>query len=259
MTITNPNPNYKNIDIYLKNLETVLYKVDKLDELTIDNSNLLSKKAPLGYFSFFTNYWTTDDTEKIKASLLHMLSSINKDRKSFDKTSTNIKISDSEIRALITNKFVPAGEKFFNPICLWRMKNIQNILAPKLKELREMKQSAIEESKKNVDSKKEVKDPKTEFYDKNPEYKMDVAVQKANLMCLLKIGIDINDKGATGSTIVSWFGRKKIAIFKPENRHVFLTEVISNQWKYMMGWQISHFKNANDAQPKAEVAAHILA
>lgn len=258
MTITNPTPNHENIDIHLKNLETVLFKVDKLDELTIDSSDLLSKKAPPGYFSFITNYWSTDDTEKIKTSLLQMLSSINKDRKSFEKTSTNIKIRDSEIRALITNKFVPAGESFFNPICLWRMKNIQNILAPRLKELREKKQSAIEESR-NVDSEKGLTDPKTEFYNNNPDYKMDVAVEKANLMFLLKIGIDINDKGATGSTIISWFGRKKIAIFKPENRHVFLTEIISNQWKYMMGWQISHFKNANDAQPKAEVAAHILA
>lgn len=275
MTIADSTPNSTNSvinsEIHLNNLETVLLKVDSLDELAIDSSNQMIKKEPPGTWSFITDWWAVDQSQQVRECLLEMLSQVNKDRESFSETSTGKKILDSEIKVLITEKFIPAGERYFDPLCLWRLKNIQNILAPKLKELRESKQTALKEifSRKKIpefnteddsySEKKALKRAKQIFYKENPDYKMEVSIAKAELMYLLKIGTDINDKGATGSTIVSWFGKKKIAIFKPEDKQQFISEVLTNQFKYLMGWQISHFKKALNAQPKAEVAAHIIA
>ncbi len=275
MTITDQTPNSTSskisTEIHLRNLETLLLKVDNLSEVSIGKSSQFSKKEPPGYFSWIADYWAVDNSEEVRESILKMLSAINKDRESFSQTSAGKKILDSEIRVLITEKFIPAGEHFFDPLCLWRMKTIQNILAPKLKELRESKLLTLEEifSRKKIsefdrehetfDCKKALKKAKQIFYEEYPEYKMKISIAKAELMYLLKIGTDINDKGATGSTIVSWFGKKKIAIFKPEDKQQFISEVLTNQFKYIMGWQISHFKKALNAQPKAEVAAHIIA
>ena len=75
------------------------------------------------------------------------------------------------------------------------MRNIQNILVPKLQKLRLKKE--------------EIGFKKTEIY------KMKKAVAKAKLMFMLKLGITVN-KGCSGSLLISWFNLKKIGIFKAE-------------------------------------------
>jgi hypothetical protein len=269
MTITTSTPDSL-VEVHLRNLETVLLRVDTMDELTIDESNVLSKKEAPGYFSFITDYFTTNESEKIRHSIEHMLYEINTDRETYGQYKDGKEILDGEIKVLITEKFIPAGEGFFNPHCLVRMKNIQNILVPKLKDLRERKNSSLEKILKNKDitefnredinysEKKALKKAKQLYLNEYPNYKMEIAIAKAELMFLLRIGTNIN-KGATSSIIVSWFGKKNIGIFKPEISNQTWQNLFVNYFKYQMGMQISHLKTARMAQPKAEVAAHILA
>lgn len=259
-------------DCHKNNLEVLLSGVNTLHELSI-NEGKLSKREGGSYFYIDITYWTgywAGDTPKIKTAILEMLLDIDRNRgeKKYSQYSDGRKLRDADIKALIIDKFLPAGESYFSPYSLWRRKNIHAILLPSLGALRKQKQDYIDTELEKQKILRNDKDPfyasklmriKEEYYKKFPSHKMDIAIDKAELMFLLKIGMNCNAKGATRSMVISWFGKKNIGIFKPECDSQVSFDAAINFFKHMAGFQVSHFKDALNAQPKAEVAAHIIA
>lgn len=231
------------IDIQSLNLRKLILAKDSLANLNINRENGNFYFPTEGYFYGLTNKLTlgylagSEGDDRVKNAILEIFSSVNNN--SNTKILEKAKVEESEIKSLIFERLLGI-ERIFHPVSLSSQKNIQNMLSENLKTLRANKKEFIE--KHSLE-----------------EYKMKMAIAKAELMYDLKIGWETN-KGSTGSIIIKWFGyvSKPIAIFKPESTSNTLSTIISFFKDRFVSLQESYLKTAQMARPSAEVAAHIF-
>jgi len=221
-----------NLTISQKNFETLLFGGEDTTNLGVDASGEIFYQKPLGWTSWLTSFNTPDTSRVTRIAIERMLTDLNEHWGDFRLTGDR-EIQSEEIRHVVFEKLGATPEKLFNRCCLFHMKNLQNLLVPKLGTLR----GETDKSTAN--------------------YKMEKSIAKADLMFKLKVGIKIN-KGATRSIIVSWFDQKEIAIYKPHHTDQSWDLVFMDYLKYQLNMQVSHLSTSKMARPRAEVAVHII-
>ena len=208
--------------------------------VNIENINFLSELNgtianlgvnPFGKF-FLKPRVESSDSEKVVLATKNILFELNKNPDDF---LNRAKINTKVFISILLDKILPS--KILNAECFFQLRNIQNILVPKLSLLRVEKEKA--------------------GFKKTEAYKMKKAVAKAKLMFMLKIGITVN-KGCSGSLLISWFNLKKIGIFKAELPKENCISWFRGYIESALGLQESHLTTSHMAKPKAEVAAYIL-
>lgn len=117
-------------------------------------------------------------------------------------------------------------------------KEFQNFLSTDLKRLREVKA-----------------DRKQQGLADSPDARMERTEAKAKLICSLGLGIKDN-KGTTGTVLIEYFNKKKIAVFKRSNDHVTWTTHIKNLFKRSFFGQLAYLRKDPMTQPYSEIVSY---